>query len=108
MPRSVNIVHSTGAGAVVIQDGRRKAPAHKAEPPKKRGLSAFVIFTEDGLRHSVQAPSLRRAVRDCGLDERKSRIVAAMAADCLPTPETEDRPFLAVFLKNPNFTPPEP
>lgn len=67
----------------------------------------FVIFTADGARHAIVARTLRQAVRNCGLDEQKSAIVAAVEAGCLPAkPAAEDRPFCAVFLRNPNFTPP--
>lgn len=69
--------------------------------------SSFIIFTDDGERHTVTAPSLRRALRDCGIDERKTRIVAAVEAGCLPRPAAEGRPFFAIMLKNPAFNPPE-
>lgn len=72
-------------------------------------MSEFIIYTADGHTHSVQAPSLRTALRnfqpkDAGVG---SRVIAAVESGCLPAPAAEDRPFFAVFLKNPRFTPPE-
>ena len=60
----------------------------------------WTLFTADGARHSVSAPTLRTALRKSGLIESKSAIVAAIEAGCLPARPAEDRPFCAVFLSN--------
>lgn len=67
----------------------------------------FVIFTADGERHAVSAPTLRTALRNSGLIESKSAIVAAIEAGCLPVQPAEARPFCAVMLTNPHFARPE-
>ena len=69
----------------------------------KAGKRAFILYTADGTQRRVCAPSLRTALR--GLDE-KLEIVAAVDAVCLPPPAAGSSPFLAVFLRNPRFTPP--
>lgn len=65
----------------------------------------FAIFTDDGQRHTVTAPSLRTALRN--FDERKARVVAAVESRCLPVPEHDERPCLVVVLGNPRFVRPD-
>lgn len=66
----------------------------------------YCIFTANGVRHDVTAPSLRTAVRR--FDKKgQGQIVAACEAACLPPPDSDARPFLAVFLKCPDFKPAE-
>ena len=65
---------------------------------------SFAIFLADGSRHLETAPSLRKALRKFG---RETSIVAAIESACLPTPEQDSRPFLAVFLSNPRFARPD-
>lgn len=65
----------------------------------------FVIFTADGQRQSLKAPTLRTALRN--FDERKSPVVAAVEAGCLPHAPVEDRPFFLIALTNPEFIAPE-
>ena len=65
----------------------------------------YRIFTASGEPFVVSAPSLRTALR--GFDEKAhGAVVAAVEESCMPHAE-DDRPFLAVFLKSPNFKPPE-
>ena len=78
-----------------------RADAVKTKKSKKRG---FVIFTEDGERHSVCAPSLRTALRD--FENGKTRIVAAVEETCLPMAVADASPFVAVLLSNPRFVAP--
>lgn len=66
---------------------------------------AFVIFTSDGQRTRVEAPTLRTALRN--FDERKSPLVACVEVGCLPVAPAEDRPFFLVALSNPRFIAPE-
>ena len=68
---------------------------------------AFIIFTSDGARTRVEAPTLRTALRNSGSIESKSAIVAAIEEGCLPVQPREERPFLAVLLTNPAFNKPE-
>ena len=65
----------------------------------------YRIFTADGESQDVEAPSLRRALRN--FPDKKTAIVAAVEVGCLPLAPAEDRPFFAVFLKSPHFVPPE-
>ena len=67
-------------------------------------LRSYAIFTDDGVRHVETAPSLRKALRKFG---REMSVVAAIELDCLPTPQEDSRPFLAVMLQNPRFAAPE-
>lgn len=64
----------------------------------------FILYTADGRLDSIEAPSLRTALRNFGGPPES--IVAAVDATCLPKPGKEKRPFVAVFLKNHAFTPP--
>jgi len=72
-----------------------------AKPPSGR---EWVIFTEKE-RHVIAAPSLRTALRNFG--ESKGRVIAAIEACCLPVRKTDDQPFMAVFLENPHYRPPQ-
>lgn len=83
----------TGAGA-----------AHNVAPATD-AMRDYCIFTADGNRHVVNAPSLRTAVRR--FDESQGAVVAAGEAGCLPAAPVEDRPFVAVFLKSMAFIAPE-
>jgi hypothetical protein len=66
----------------------------------------YCIFTANGVRHAVTAPSLRTAIRR--FDKKgQGGIVAACEAACMPPPATDAVPFLAVFLQCPDFKPPE-
>jgi hypothetical protein len=66
----------------------------------------YCIFTTNGGRHIVDAPSLRTAIRR--FDKKgQGPIVAACAVACMPAPMAEDCPFLVVILNNPHFVPPE-
>ena len=65
---------------------------------------SFAIFLADGSRHLETAPSLRKALRKFG---RETSIVAAIESACLPTPENDSRPFVAILLNNPHFVRPE-
>lgn len=69
----------------------------------------FIIYTADAGAHSVEAPSLRTALRNFKTKDASEgrRVVAAVEAGCLPVARAEGRPFLAVMLKNPNFVAPE-
>lgn len=67
--------------------------------------SDFVVFMSNGERHLVSAPSLRAALARFNR-KPAGEIVAACEAGCMPV-VTDARPFLAVFLKSPNFVPPE-
>lgn len=65
----------------------------------------YCILTAAGARFVVSAPSLRTALR--GFDEKANGlVVAAVEEDCIPQPK-DDQPFMAVFVKSPNFKPPE-
>ena len=63
----------------------------------------YCIITNDGAREFVDAPSLRTAVRNFEADKSKPPIVAAIESGCLPAQPAADRPFVAVFLRNPAF-----
>ncbi len=66
----------------------------------------FHIFTEEGWREVIEAPSLRKALAKFE-GKSKVRIVGAFDEGSLPLEPAADRPFLAIFLRNPNFTPSE-
>ncbi len=70
-----------------------------------KSVRSFRVFTDGQQIVTLEAPSLRAALRGCGI--RPEKILAAVDIACLPAPETESQPFLACFLKNPNFTPPK-
>ncbi|MEP6667911.1 MAG: hypothetical protein ABJF10_02095 [Chthoniobacter sp.] len=68
---------------------------------------SFVIYFQSGELRTVEAPSMRTALRHAEKALPKDSIVAAVEADCLPMRQSDEVPFLAVFLKNPHFTAPE-
>ena len=61
------------------------------------------IFLASGETRDVSAPSLRTALRQLGKQVPETSVVAAIERDCLPIPEDDARPFLAVLLKNPRY-----
>jgi len=65
----------------------------------------FCIYTVEGKMHHVDAPSLRKALNKFGGSPEE--ILAAVDVTCLPSPTSSDLPFLAVLLKNGNFSAPE-
>lgn len=65
----------------------------------------YCIFTADQTRHVVKAASLRSALRSFG--DSKGVVIAAIEMGCMPTKPAEDRPFIAVLLRNPHFVLPE-
>ncbi|MDR3401833.1 MAG: hypothetical protein P4L99_04970 [Chthoniobacter sp.] len=67
----------------------------------------YVIYFQSGTMQTVEAPSLRTALRNAEKEHPKDDIVAGIEADCLPLRQSDEVPFLAVFLKNPHYTPPE-
>lgn len=70
-------------------------------------MKHFEIYLDNGESKQVEAPSLRKAVRDAEKGIGKARIIAAIDVACLPPPASAEQPFRAVFLRNPGFTPPE-
>ncbi len=67
----------------------------------------FVVYTADGGIHPVEAPSLRTALRNFKTSEATARVVACIESGCVPIPTGDERPFLAVMLRNPNYVAPE-
>ena len=63
----------------------------------------YRIFLASGETRDVSATSLRTALRQLGKQVPETSIVAAIERACLPIPEDDARPFLAVLLKNPNY-----
>ncbi len=86
-------------------------PAPSSHRPCKRRASrkaarrTWAIFSTDQQITTIHASSLRVALRRCQVDE--GEILAAVETACLPVPDGDARPFLAVLLRNPHYIPPE-
>ncbi len=81
--------------------------ARESTPAETRSRR-WVIFTDEGNRRLIIAPSLRTALRKFEKDDPAAgQVIAAVEAHCLPTPSDEALPFLAVMLKNPRYSEPE-
>jgi hypothetical protein len=63
---------------------------------------SFVIFTEDGARRTIKAPTLRTALRN--FDGDPGKILAAVDVERLPKAPSA-LPFFAVLLSNPSVRP---
>lgn len=68
---------------------------------KGRPLRDFYIYTADAVQ-TVRANSLPRAVKLSGIDESKTRILAAFDAACVPQYRAPESPLVAVVLRNMN------
>lgn len=70
---------------------------------------SWCIIKEDGTHVVIQACSLRTALRQAGIDEEESKILAAVETGCIPRPPDAESPFYAVIMRNPAFAaPPHP
>ena len=65
----------------------------------------FIIYTATE-HFRVEAKTLAAAVKSAGIDERQTPILAAIQADCIPVPHADAPPFLAVLIRNTQFTEP--
>jgi hypothetical protein len=98
MADSLNIVHSTGAGAVIIQDGRRRGPASPGaavrDPAARAGIAesgeagdrAATAQDGDGPRATAASPELASPAAPAGAgDERSTTATAAELARAVAT-----------------------
>ena len=74
---------------------------------KKKPAAAsrtFIVFTTDQRSFNLEAPSLRTAVRNCGVKEEE--ILGVFDEICLPKFTAADLPFFAVLMHNPRYVAP--
>jgi hypothetical protein len=66
---------------------------------RKHPLKSWLIYTADDV-FTVLASCVHNAVKQSGIDETATPILAAIDAACVPQYDRPESPIVAVFLKN--------